>query len=247
VSGAGLPTEERLLDLLASRATEGLDADAGEVLAAELEQQGLDPDGLDLAAAATSLVFLGPVEPLPAAVRARLEAQARSRVGDPDRRGRRRLADGLGWLVAAAAFVLLLVEMPRRPDREPGLLAQRRALESAATDLVRAAFAPGGDPRFAAVAGDVIWSPAEQRGFLRLRGLPANDPGASQYQLWLVDPERDEHPVDGGVFDATGDETVAAVHATVPVGRPVAFAITLEKPGGVVVSRGPLLVVAKVS
>ena len=52
--------------------------------------------------------------------------------------------------------------------------------------------------------GEVVWSAAEQRGYLRIAGLPVNDPKARQYQLWIFDARRDErYPVDSGVFDVT--------------------------------------------
>ena len=81
---------------------------------------------------------------------------------------------------------------------------------------------------------------------MRLTGMPANDPATSQYQLWIVDSDRDVNPVDGGVFDIPpgGGEFVIPIDAKLRVSGPEAFAITREKPGGVVVSAGPLLVVA---
>lgn len=96
--------------------------------------------------------------------------------------------------------------------------------------------------------GDVVWSPARQQGFMRFRGLAANDPAVAQYQLWIFDAERNEaHPVDGGVFDvpprADGD-VVVRIDPRLPISRATAFAITVERPGGVVVSsreRLPLL------
>ena len=95
------------------------------------------------------------------------------------------------------------------------------------------------------VAGDVVWNDAQQEGYMRLRGLPVNDPTRAQYQLWIVDPARDKHPVDGGVFDvAEGDEILVPIRAALRVDRPAAFVLTLEQPGGVVVSDGPHLVLA---
>ena len=44
-----------------------------------------------------------------------------------------------------------------------------------------------------------------------------------------------------------GGEVVIPIDAKLRVGRPTAFAITLEKAGGVVVSDGPLLLVAAVN
>jgi len=44
--------------------------------------------------------------------------------------------------------------------------------------------------------------------------------------------------VDGGVFDVPADatEVVVPIHAAIAVGAAQAFAVTVEKPGGVVVS-----------
>ena len=54
-------------------------------------------------------------------------------------------------------------------------------------------------------------------------------------------------PVDGGVFDVTGDETRVAIDAHLPGGEATLFAVTLERPGGVVVSsRERLMLTASV-
>jgi anti-sigma-K factor RskA len=69
--------------------------------------------------------------------------------------------------------------------------------------------------------------------------LKPNDPTEHQYQLWIFDGERDErYPVDGGVFNvpAGAAEVVVPIRAAVLVHAAKAFAITIEKPGGVVVS-----------
>ena len=74
---------------------------------------------------------------------------------------------------------------------------------------------------------------------MRFTGLKVNDPTARQYQLWIIDAAREgENPVDGGVFDCnTSGEIVIPIDAKLRVDRPAAFAITVEKPGGVVVSK----------
>ena len=56
--------------------------------------------------------------------------------------------------------------------------------------------------------------------------------------------ERDEKPVDGGVFDIPTDaEThVIPIYNPVAVSEPQAFVITLEQPGGVVVSKQEVVV-----
>ena len=96
-------------------------------------------------------------------------------------------------------------------------------------------------------SGDVVWSDARQEGYMRFSNFAANDPTVEQYQLWIFDAERSaDYPVDGGVFDipAGSDEVVVPIRAKLPVNRATLFAITVEKPGGVVVSsreRLPLL------
>jgi anti-sigma-K factor RskA len=74
---------------------------------------------------------------------------------------------------------------------------------------------------------------------MRFVGLPANDTSAEQYQLWIFDGTRDDrYPVDGGVFDipAGATEVVVPIHARLPVRQAALFAVTVERPGGVVVS-----------
>ena len=85
----------------------------------------------------------------------------------------------------------------------------------------------------------MVWDPATQTGYMRIAGLPRNDPNVAQYQLWIFDGTRDErYPIDGGVFNIAGtrDGEVVAIHAKLKVAVPLMFAITIERPGGVVVS-----------
>jgi anti-sigma-K factor RskA len=100
-------------------------------------------------------------------------------------------------------------------------------------------------------SGDVVWSARDQAGVMRIRGLQPNDPTQSQYQLWIFDAARDERfPVDGGVFDVpAGDgEVLVPIDASLPVRQAMLFAVTVERPGGVVVSdRERIVLVAEVS
>jgi len=150
-----------------------------------------------------------------------------------------------GWAVAAGLAVALAASLlaPSAGVGSGEPTASRAAMlaDAATVTLPWAA----GDDRYGGVTGDVVWSDQTQSGFLRLAGMPVNDPARAQYQLWIIDPDRDSHPVDGGVFDVTSSgEVIIPVQARLSVDRPTTFAITLEKPGGVVVSAGPLLVVA---
>jgi anti-sigma-K factor RskA len=102
-----------------------------------------------------------------------------------------------------------------------------------------------GDAAGTGDVGDVVWDRYRQRGYLLLRGFVANDPAHARYQLWIFDGARDErYPVDGGLFDVPPGraEVVIPVQATLPVVRPTAFAVTVEEPGGAVVSQREKLV-----
>jgi len=158
-----------------------------------------------------------------------------------------------GWL-AAAAMVLVWVVAPRGPrlqtaeppqevaDAPRGPLdgAQLRdSLLQADSALVRLAWTTLGDSSALGATGDVVWSEGGQRGVMRIAGLEPNDHRRFQYQLWIFDKTRDErYPVDGGVFDipAGAREVFVPIDARLPVGEAVMFAITVEPPGGVVVS-----------
>lgn len=159
-------------------------------------------------------------------------------------------ADRAGWAVAATLLIALFVLRPDQapPSAEPSLNQQRAALMASA-DAVIAPWATGiAADGYEEVTGDVVWSDSQQTGYMRLSGLIANNAANEQYQLWIVDPGRDERPVDGGVFDVPAgvDEVIIPIDSKLAVSAPAAFAITLEQPGGVVVSAGPLLVVAPV-
>ena len=262
---SGLPPADRdtLLDLVAERAGCGLDAQAERDLH-RLQASFPDTDvaGLELTAAITDLALVPATrwQPMPAAVRARVLAQAAQHFGAPARPlppptparggGRRpRLVRSPmpGWLVAAAALVLLVWEFATRPSPRLAPAAALAELRRTATDLVVLPWSRGADPTASACSGEVYWSNAQQRGFLTLRGLSVNDPRAAQYQLWIFDQNQsDKTPVDGGVFDVTGD-VVVPITARLRVVAPSLFAVTVEKPGGVVVSsRERLALLAKV-
>lgn len=71
----------RLEDLLATQATEGLDhAETVEVYALLAERPDVDPEGLELAAAALhAALMVEDIEPLPSGVARRLRRQVRER------------------------------------------------------------------------------------------------------------------------------------------------------------------------
>lgn len=136
------------------------------------------------------------------------------------------------------------------PDLSPVVPSASEQLASiqAIPGTISLNFTRGEDEAARDAIGSVVWNNAEQAGFMKFAGLPVNDPSEFQYQLWIFDSERDEkYPVDGGVFDiADSGETLVPIAAKLNVSNPTLFAITIEQPGGVVVSsrkRLPLLAV----
>lgn len=161
----------------------------------------------------------------------------------------------LGWYAAAAALLMAVLGWwtalsPRPGDTTPPaveITQARPTLEQvrAAADAVVVPWQGTGDPAAAGTEGEVVWSDSLQTGFMVFRGLEANDPTAEQYQLWIFDAAQDErYPVDGGVFDVAGaeGEVVVPIDPKLHVADPTLFAVTVEKPGGVVVSSRERLV-----
>lgn len=169
----------------------------------------------------------------------------------------------LGWAVAGFACVALAVNvyLTRIPGKdiatttptptvakEPSAAEQRDKLIASAPDIVRINWGDIDPKKPKNIEGDVVWSNSLQKGYLRFRNIPVNDKTKETYQLWIFD-EKQKHPVDGGVFDADqAGEIVIPIDAKIKVQKPTLFAVTAEKPGGVVVSdREVVMAVAKVS
>lgn len=216
----------RLSDLLADRALgEPLDVEATRELERLLKRHPeTDPASYELAAAASHLALLAAhIESLPRRLRARLLRLVR--------RPRLLASPWPGWLAAAAASLILFVQI--LDSSSPSSRSQVRE----APDAVVVAWAETGDPGGADVRGQLVWSDELDTGRMSFIGLPKNDPSESQYQLWIFDAERPaDYPVDGGVFDSTGPEFEVAIDPKLAVTHATLFAVTLEPPGGVVVS-----------
>lgn len=248
--------------LLVRRATEGLRPDETDRLERLLARHPeVDPDWADRVVGELDADWSAGAPAVDDLLRARLLASAPG--GEPMTRashspgpdvpaGHRPPAAWtrwMGWAVAAGLGALLLT------SGGPDTADPRTALEPTSTDAsdpamlpvvdparpgtVVASWTPGSDATGADVSGEVVWDALRQIGLMRFRGLAANAPDEFQYQLWIFDRERDErYPVDGGVFDmpAGVDEVQVAIAARLPVGEPTLFAVTVERPGGVVVS-----------
>jgi hypothetical protein len=160
----------------------------------------------------------------------------------------RRRTPWLAWTIATVSLLIALVGWwPRliEPSVESAAsdLGQWRA--HLARDRMLSRPAGVGHWRLAEGAGDIVWDSRRQCGYLLLRGFVANDPSRARYQVWIYDGARDDrYPVHGGIFDVPPGraEVVIPVKAALPVTKPTAFAVTVEKPGGAVVSMREKLV-----
>jgi len=245
-----------IVALLALRATEGLTEDQQRELEALLAEHGVeDTDEYDLAAAAAANAFglreAREYEDAPDSLKAKLRDDADAFFAEPadnvvelPRRSGPQV--NWGWATAAALVLALIATNVDFGPGQAGPEAARQALIAAGPESRVIEWGTPDDPAYAGVSGNVVWNDAKQEGYMLLSGMPPNDPAVSQYQLWLVDEKRDSVPVDGGVFDipAGRDTVVIPIDAKLAVDEPSVFAITREQPGGVVVSEGPLLVVA---
>ncbi len=149
-----------------------------------------------------------------------------------------------GVTLAASLLLVLIAWWPSKPtdsNQEITLTAAKlreRWQTAPPNDLVKVKWASP-DKSLQGELGEVAWSDDLQQGYMTFTGLKPNDPTKEQYQLWIFDKNRDEkYPVDGGVFDVDQEtgETIVMIDQKIKVDTATLFAITVEKPGGVVVS-----------
>jgi anti-sigma-K factor RskA len=257
--------KEKMLDLLCDKFVYGLSEDETR----KLEELGFDPEeakSIEQTVAALSLAGLDTEAEIPDSLRAKLTTEADKVFGSkepesdtlPQREitldgGTRSWFDWLGWATAVAASIALVISLfvPRggeyrvevpptpTPEERPDIRQQRQRLMASA-GVIKAELKGGNMAETAKISGDVVWSDAEQTGYVRLNGLPMNDKAKETYQLWIYDETQDKKtPIDGGVFDITSEgEVIIPIDAKLKARNPSTFAITVEKPGGVVVSKG---------
>lgn len=270
--------EEIMLDLLCKKAVYGLDDNEERRLVQLERELGRESQSqsFELTAAAIGIADLDTSPVMPSHLQSRILADAENYFGEKSQPDaipvsayvrespvRGSVFNWLGWAFAAAACVALALNIyytrPQNniavgpgtptptPEEKLTPSQMRQGLILSAPDLARADWGPG---KMSDVkpSGDVVWSDAKQEGYVRLSGLPKNDPTKETYQLWIVAENQDpKTPVDGGTFDINTDgEVIIPINAKVKALNPQAFAITIEKPGGVPVSnQGRLPALAK--
>ena len=236
-------------------------------------------NSFEIAAAAFSLVDLDVNQPLPPHLNSKVLADAdvffAAHENAPEENQetfafapKRSIWNYLGWVAAALACLALLaniwltrIQPPTEeigkvtpsptvlPSPELSPAAQREQLLASAGDVIEKKWTDFDPKKPRGVAGDVVWSSSQQKGFARFRNLPTNDKTKETYQLWVFDAKRNKKtPVSAGVFnvDKNGD-IIVPIDAELKITDPKMFAVTAEKPGGVVVSKlGKVMAVAKV-
>lgn len=266
MSAPGRNVPPRAEELLAERACFGLSRDEERELCELLSEcpecvEWLAVSPHDLAAGEVAAGC--PCEGgMPASLRREVEIQARAwccgmnlaRPGHEDRLDRASAASAprtsrwralalTGWMAAAACLVVAVGLALRSTGGPTSSHADRMAAAQAKGDLVRASWGPfnaldtGEAPEITGVTGEVAWSDSMQTGVMRFSGLPACEAG-EQYQLWIIDAERGlAQRVSGAVFGCAGRGPLEVpIEPQLPIKKAAAFAVTLERAGGVVVS-----------
>jgi Anti-sigma-K factor rskA len=252
------PERERLLELFTEQALHDLsEQQAAELRSLRDVDRTLDPLDFEIAAAAAHQALIEhSAQSMPADVRAQLESTAAAwgrgsrraakqlrsvKVSEPimdvvqRRQSRLSVAASIGWLAAAACLALAIVGWWPRIAPAPSYAKQRQEMMVHVPDRIVIPWNPGPDPTGHNASGDVVWSPSLKKGFIRVRGMAVNDPKREQYQLWVGD-ENQPKPIDCGVFnvaDSTSD-LILPIHAKLPVTGATLFAVTVERPGGMV-------------
>lgn len=239
LDAAGQNELERVDGIARARAREELEGVAASLAMAFVESRGGDamPPGLSARILERYRVEM--------AERGRTEERGeQQRAGTSDRvnaSGRWTVMRVLPWCVAAAACIALGAALwPAVLGRggAPNPRSTYAALQSAGAKLARWSdwSLEGQPPKVAGVAGEIVWSDAEQAGVAHFNGLPKCGPG-ERYQLWIVDAERGfDQRVNGGIFDGGQEDVYVPVSPSIRVRKAAAFAVTIEASDGTWVS-----------
>jgi anti-sigma-K factor RskA len=146
------------------------------------------------------------------------------------------------WAIAAALAVfcgLLALDRVRLERQLADIRAVDPLMQTTFYTLAPSAPAP------ADAKATVAWQPGRQSGVIRISNLPAPQPG-KDYQLWAVDAEHKD-PISAGVVRVDKNGVAQIRFKPVEKAEQVkAFAISLEREGGVPKKEGPILLVGSI-
>lgn len=168
-----------------------------------------------------------------------LESKIREAVLGESKPVARRGVDWIPWAIAAlllAAFTALAIDRARMTKRIAQL--EHRDL-LAQTQIAILSSKLESAPKAQAV---VLWDAQKQEGVLNVSGAPVTAKD-HDYQLWIVD-SRYKQPVDAGVFGVLPDgATKITFRPKAKTDSVQAFAVSLERKGGVPKAEGPMVLV----
>jgi len=190
--------------------------------------------------AAAELALTAPLQHPPAELKQRvLREIALEKQAGVSRRPTFSLFNLLPWAIAALFLVFcgFLARDRARLERD---LADARAVDPLALATLVTLASPTGDHPDAKVT--VAWQPDRQSGVITINNMPPAGAGRD-YQLWAVDANHTD-PINAGIVhvDPNG-VTRVRFKPDQDAGQIKAFAISLEREGGVPKREGPIVMI----
>ena len=140
-------------------------------------------------------------------------------------------------VIGVGREVILLRQENRRITGELAVLQQKNRLAELKIATLKAQVAA-----FEAYTVVVVWDPNQERGVIQSDKLPPPAPG-KDYQLWVIDPKISQ-PVSAGVISVPNNGLIRATFQPRQAVKSVsAFAISVEKSGGVPEPEGQIIFV----
>ena len=194
----------------------------------------------ELREAAGSVAFTAPLRTPPASLKERIMREIANEAAERKVVPlQRRPLGWVPWAIAAALAIfcgLLAVDRIRLKRQLAALRGVDQLMQTTFFTLAPSAPAP------ADAKATVAWEPGNQSGVIRISNLPAPRPG-KDYQLWAVDAEHKD-PISAGIIRVDKNGGAQVRFKPVENAQHVkAFAISLEREGGVQKKEGPILFV----
>ena len=150
-----------------------------------------------------------------------------------------RAATWIPWAIAAGLLIFCGVLLNDREQLRRQIAEARNVDPLMQTKFVALGPANGAPADAKAM---VAWEPDKQTGVIRIVGMPAAGSG-KDYQLWAVDEDHKD-PVSAGIVHVDQNGVAQArFKPDAATNRVKAFALTLEREGGVQKAEGPILLV----
>ncbi len=232
---------ENLQDQAALYVLEGLEAGEKAAFESELSQSAeLRTLVSELREGAADLARTVPLQQPPPELRGKIlrEIALGKQSGSFTRPGHTS-ANWLPWAIAALFLICCGMLMMDRSRLQRALAAARETDPMAQATFVTLA-SPAGEHPDAKVT--VAWQPDRQSGVITIANMPPAGPG-HDYQLWAVDGVHKD-PVNAGIVHV-GPDGVARIRfkPDQSVAQIKAFAISLERAGGVPKREGPIIMI----